>query len=214
VRRTGSTSALALAALLASGCGASAFHMRAARGSVAIGQAPEGRAQVVFLLPGRARDVVSIVDQRGTYYGQVRSETALVRDVAPGRYRFYAIRERNGFAVDVPYLAAGQTAYVGGIDPLLTSFVWRSMSGCDEVAVQARAALPTLTRVEPDPAVSLETVLAELGDIPRRTGEADRDLDAMNQLQRALRTVDAPSLTGACNGPMPTPASTGEGVAP
>lgn len=191
------TSALltsALCATLLTGCGAGAFHMRAARDSVTIGRPPEGRAQVVFFMPERARDVAAIVDQRGTYYGQIRGETVLVRDVPAGRYRFYAIRERNGFAVDVPYLAAGQTAYVGGIDPLLTSFVWRSMSGCDAAAVEARAALPTLARIEPDPDVALDTVLTEIGDIPRRTGEADRDFDQMAEEQRALRTVDAASL--------------------
>ncbi|MBX7196879.1 MAG: hypothetical protein K1X94_32815 [Sandaracinaceae bacterium] len=183
------------------GCGAGAFHMRAARDAVTIGQPPEGRAQIVFFMPGRSREVAGLVDQRGTYYGQIRAETVLVRDVPPGRYRFYAIRERNGYAVDVPLLAAGQTAYIGGVDPLITSFVWRSMSGCDAEAIEARRSLSTLARMEPDPDVPLETILRELGDIPRRTGEADRDLDAMSGAHRALHTVDAESLArgGDCD---------------
>ena len=199
--------------LLATGCGAGAFHMRAARDAVTIGRPAEGRAQVVFFMPEEARDVAAIVDQRGTYYGQVRGEMALVREVPPGRYRFYAIRQRNGFAVEVPYLAAGQTAYVGGVDPLLTSFVWRSMSGCDEVATRGRAALPTLARMEPDPDVALDTVLAEIGDIPRRTGEADRELEQMAEVQRALRTVDTASLergTDCSGGASPEPAASAE----
>jgi hypothetical protein len=200
-----------LGAALLAGCGTGPFHMRAARDAVTIGRPPEGRAQVVFFMPERVRDVAAIVDQRGTYYGQIRGETVLVRDVPAGRYRFYAIRDRNGFAVDVPYLVAGQTAYVGGIDPLLTSFVWRSMSGCDEAAVTARAALPALARIEPDPDIALDTVLTEIGDIPRRTGEADRDFDQMTEQQRTLRTVDAASLE---RGPSCTSGATAGGSEP
>lgn len=181
-------------ALAAAGCGGAGFHMRAATTPASFGSPPEGRAQVVFVIPERSRDVVSIVDQRGSYYGQLRGETVLVRDVAPGSYRFYAIRSANGYVVDVPLIAAGQTAYVGGADPVFTSFVWRSVSGCDETSVAARAALPTLARIEPDPAVSIDTVLAQLGDIPRRVAEADRDLAAMSERERALRTIDATVL--------------------
>jgi hypothetical protein len=191
---------LGLLAALGAGCGGVGFHMRAATTRVSIGTPPEGRAQIVFAIPGRSRDVLGIVDQRGTYYGQLRGETVLVRDVAPGRYRFYAIRSANGYVVDVPLVAAGQTVYVGGIDPVFTSFVWRSFTGCDEVAREGRAALPSLARLEPDPAVSIDTVLGQLGDIPRRVAEADRDLEAMPADQRALRTVDAASLEGRCGG--------------
>lgn len=187
----------ALLAVLAGGCGGAGFHMRAATDAITFGAPPEGRAQVVFVVPGRSRDVVSIVDQRGTYYGQLRGQTVLVRDVAPGRYRFYAIRSVNGYVVDVPSIAAGQTAYIGGVDPVFTSFVWRSMTGCDDASRQARAALASLARIEPDPAVSHDTILAQLGDIPRRTGEADRDLDAMSESDRMLHTVDAASLERA-----------------
>lgn len=198
--------ALAACAMTLLGCASrGAYHMRAARTAVSIGRAPEGQAQVVFAIPGRSREVVSIVDQRGTYYGQLRAETALVIDVPPGRYRFYAIRERNGYAVDVPALAAGRTAYIAGIDPLLTGFVWRSISGCDATAREARAGLERLALMEPDPSVPHATVIAEIGDIPRRTGEADSDLVAMSTEHRALRTVDAESLAhgGRCDGTAP-----------
>jgi hypothetical protein len=207
-RRSERTSGLGVRVLLvgllagvAAGCGGVGFHMRAATTPASFGTPPEGRAQVVFFVPGPSREAVGIVDQRGTYYGQVRGETVVVRDVAPGRYRFYAIRSANGYAVDVPFVEAGQTAYVGGVDPVFTSYVWRSFSGCDAEAVEARAALGRLARVEPDPAVPLATVLAQLGDIPRRVAEADRDLDAMSPAQRALRTIDAETLArrGRCD---------------
>lgn len=206
-----SSSALALI-----GCGGGAFHMRAARDAVTVGTPPDGRAQVVFAIPARSRGVVNIVDQRGTYYGQLRAESSLVIDVPAGRYRFYAIRDRNGYAVDVPLLQAGQTAYVGGVDPLLGSFVWRSFTGCDVAAVEARTALATSARLEPDPAVSQDTVIAEIGDIPRRTGEADRDLDAMNAEDRALRTVGADDLGrgGRCDASAPPPTTSGDEAPP
>ncbi|GAB4196138.1 MAG: hypothetical protein OHK0013_03070 [Sandaracinaceae bacterium] len=190
------------------GCGGVGFHMRAATTPASFGTPPEGRAQVVFVMHGRSRDVVGIVDQRGTYYGQLRGETVLVRDVAPGRYRFYAIRSTNGYVVDVPHVEAGQTVYLGGVDPVFTSFVWRSFSGCDAEAVAARGALSRLARVEPDPSVPIVTVLAQLGDIPRRVAEADRDFDAMRPEQRALRTVDAEALArgGRCDGTQVEPA--------
>lgn len=193
---------LAVGLALATGCGGAPFHMRAATTAPSFGEPPEGRAQVVFLMPGRSRDVVTVVDQRGTYYGQLREGTVLVRDVPPGRYRFYAIRDRNGWAVEIPRIEAGQTAYLGGYDPLLTSFVWRSYSGCDEDARQARAALPRLARVEPDPAVPVRTVLARVDDLPRRTDDADRDFAAMTPAQRALRTIDPDTLelAGRCDG--------------
>ncbi len=199
------------------GCGGGgAFHMRAAQGAATIGTPPEGRAQVVFTIPERSRDVVSIVDQRGTYYGQLRAETSFVVDVPPGRYRFYAIRDRNGYAVDVPLLQAGEVAYVGGVDPLITGFVWRSFTGCDVESTRARAALSTVARMEPDPAVSQATVIAEIDDIPRRTGDADRQLDAMNAQDRALRTVGADDLArhGRCDGSAPASTSGDEAPPP
>ncbi len=196
-------------ALAATGCGGAGFHMRAATTPASFGSPPEGRAQLVLVIPGRSRDVVSVVDQRGSYYGQLRGETVLVRDIAPGSYRFYAIRSANSYVVDVPLIAAGQTAYVGGADPVFTSFVWRSLEGCDETSVEARAALPTLARIEPDPAVSIDTVLAQLGDIPRRVAEADRDLAAMTERERALRTIDAAALEagGRCERVTEAPAA-------
>ena len=202
-------SSLVLAAASIGCGGGGAFHMRAAQGAATIGTPPEGRAQVVFTIPERSRDVVSIVDQRGTYYGQLRAETSFVVDVAPGRYRFYAIRDRNGYAVDVPLLEAGQVAYVGGIDPLITGFVWRSFTGCDVDATRARSALSSVARMEPDPAVSSSTAIAEIDDLPRRTGEADRQLDAMNAADRALRTVGADDLArgGRCDGSAPSTTS-------
>lgn len=210
-----------LAALMLAGAGlgcggGGAFHMRAAQGAATIGAPGDGRAQVVFLMPERSRDVVSIVDQRGTYYGQLRAETSFVVDVPPGRYRFYAIRDRNGYAVDVPLLQAGQTAYVGGVDPLITGFVWRSFTGCDVESTRARAALSNVARMEPDPAVSQSTVITEIGDIPRRTGDADRELDAMNAENRALRTVGADDLArgGRCDASAPSTTSGDEAPPP
>jgi len=214
--RSSACLALVLAVALSSGCGGAGFHMRAATDAVSFGAPPEGRAQIVFVVPGRSRDVLSIVDQRGTYYGQLRGETVLVRDVPPGRYRFYAIRSVNGYAVDIPAIAAGQTAYVGGVDPVFTSFVWRSMTGCDAASREARAALSSLARIEPDPAVSRDTILGQLGDIPRRTGEADRDLDAMSADERALRTIDAASLerAGSCDAAAPSESPTSTSAEP
>lgn len=174
--------------------------MRSAQTLLPVGAPAEGRAQVVFLMPERSRGVVGVVDQRGTFYGELDSETAFVVDVEPGRYRFYAIRDRNAYAVDVPRLEAGQTAYVGGEDPRFTSFAFRSYSGCDAASVAARRSLDRLRRVERDPSVPERDVIASLGDVPRRIDEADRDLAAMTPAHRALRTVDAEQLASSCDG--------------
>ncbi len=206
---------LALIALvaLAAGCAtAGTLHMRAARALPALDAPPAGRARVVFAMPGRSRGVVGIVDQRGTFYGELDSESAFAVEVEPGAYRFYAIRDRNGAAVDVPRLEAGQTAYVEGVDPRFTSFVFRSLTGCDEAARAARRGLDRLRWLEPDPSASHEAVIASLGDIPRRIDEADRDLRAMTPAERRLRTVDPESLAAvaACDGGASGPATSSE----
>jgi hypothetical protein len=71
------------------------------------------------------------------------------------------------------------------------------MQGCDEVAQAARTALPTLTQVEPDPAVTVETVFAEVGDVPRYTAEGDRNLESAPTATRALHTIATEELVSA-----------------
>ena len=185
------------AAAVLIGCTTSAFHMRTSTTPVSLGTPAEGRAQVVFFVSGRVRDTVTLVDHRGTYYGQLRENSVVVRDVAPGRYRFYGLWRGHGEAIEIPNLAAGQTAYVGGHDTLMGGFDFRSMQGCDEVAQAARTALPQLTRIEPDPAVTVETIFGEIGDVPRYTAEGDRSLESAPAARRALHTIAAEELVSA-----------------
>ena len=191
------TTSLLGAGMILVGCATSAFHMRTSTTPASIGTPAEGRAQVVFFVRGRVRDTVTLVDHRGTYYGQLRENSVVVRDVPPGRYRFYGLWRGHGEAVEIPNLAAGQTAYVGGNDTLMGGFDFRSMQGCDAVAQAARTALPTLTHVEPDPAVTVETVFAEVGDVPRYTAEGDRNLESAPTATRVLHTIAAEELVSA-----------------
>ena len=199
VRRAVHRRALSLvgAAIVLVGCATSAFHMRPSTNPVSIGAPAEGRAQVVFFVSGRVRDTVTLVDHRGTYYGQLRENSVVVRDVAPGRYRFYGLWRGHGEAVEIPMLAAGQTAYVGGSDTLMGGFDFRSMQGCDEVARTGRTALPQLTFVEPDPAVTVETIFGEIGNVPRYTAEGDRHLESAPESRRVLHTITAEELVSA-----------------
>ncbi|MDW8245019.1 MAG: hypothetical protein RMJ84_00435 [Sandaracinaceae bacterium] len=150
---------------------------------------PSGKARVFFLAEGDLRGPVHVFDQRGTYYGAIGSGQVLVCDLEPGRYRFYAIRERNGYAVEVPSISQGQVAYIGAADPLFGSLEWRSLNGCDERSKRARQAALRLTRVEKNERAE-EVALQELGDVPRRIAEADRDLEQLPPNQRKLRLVE------------------------
>lgn len=176
---------VSLSLLLSSACGGAAYHMRASTG--ASPPAPvEGRAVVVFAMPADGRDVVTIVDEYGAILGQLRGHSWFARDVAPGDHRFYAFAGSSAYLVRATQLEAGSVYYAEMIDPVLGSirFVAR---GCVASTLGAAA------RAELDPAVDDATLRAQVGNIPQRSLEADRELARMSEADQAART-----LSGTC----------------
>jgi len=175
---------LVLALGLALGaCGGGAFFMRPSRD--ALGAPAAGHARVIFVMP-EGRTVVTLLDAFGAYLGQLRGGHYLSRDVAPGAYRFYAVRNVSGHVVHAVPLVAGETSYVLVEDPLLASFRLRAAS-CEEAG---EALLTGLTRVEPDPEASEPEIRRLIGDEPMRMHEADQRWERLSDAERALRTVE------------------------
>jgi hypothetical protein len=171
------------AALLLGACGGGVFHMRPSTGP--LGAPAAGHARVVFVME-EGRTVVTLLDAFGAYLGQLRGGHYLSRDVAPGAYRFYAVRNVSGHVVHTAPLEAGQIYYVLVEDPLLAGFRLRAAS-CDEAG---EALLAGLVRVEPDPGASEAEIRRLIGDEPMRMHEADQRWERLTEAERALRTVE------------------------
>jgi hypothetical protein len=119
-------------------CGGGAFFMRPSPDAPSAPAA--GHARVIFVMP-EGRTVVTLLDAFGSYLGQLRGGHYLSHDVAPGAYRFYAVRNVSGHVVHTAALVAGETYYVVLEDPLLAGFRLRAAT-CDE----AREARPIQVR--------------------------------------------------------------------
>jgi|GEM_PF-3560295 len=170
---------------LSSACGGTRFHMRPAP-SAALETPSEGHALVVFAMP-QGRTVITILDQYGVYFGQLRGGTFFAREVDPGVHRFYAVRNVSGHVVHTEALEAGRTYFVLAEDPFAAAFRLRPL-GCDD---DGAAAIAALSRVEPDPAVSESSIRDAIGDEPMRMHEADQRwerLTAAEQVQVTLPT--------------------------
>jgi hypothetical protein len=152
------------------------------------------------------RTVVTLLDAFGSYLGQLRGGHYLSHDVAPGAYRFYAVRNVSGHVVHTAALVAGETYYVVLEDPLLAGFRLRAAT-CDEAR---EALLVGLVRVAPDPSASEAEIRRLIGDEPMRMHEADQRWERLPEGERARRTVErcAPPPGAATEGPAP------EGPAP
>lgn len=170
--------------LLLGACGGAPFHMRAAS-SEELPTPAEGSALVVFVMPESGRTPLTIFDELGVYFGQLRGRTWTAREVTPGDHRFYVVRNVSGYVVHAEDLVAGRTYYVVAEDPLVASFRWRALR-CDEdgEALRARA-----SHVEPDPSVPEETVRRAVGDEPMRMHEADQRFDALTAGESEARTL-------------------------
>lgn len=166
-------------------CGGAYYGMRAAT-SDDPPAAVEGQALVVFVMPTSGRDTVSVVDELGVYYGQLRGHAWFAHAVTPGDHRFYALEGSAASVVHATALEAGRIYFVRMEDPVfgVSRFV---AAGCDA------AALADTHRTEVDPAASEAAVRRQLGNIPQRTLEADGHFDRMSGEDRTART-----LVGAC----------------
>jgi hypothetical protein len=172
-------------ALVLSGCGGAAYHMRTSR---ADSPPPpvEGSAVVVLAMPGDGRDVVTISDENGALLGELRGHTWFATTTTPGDHRFYAFSGSSAYLVRASALEAGRVYYVEMVDPLMGSSRFLAR-GC--VAATLGAAHP----VERDPAFTEEALRRQVGNIPQRMLEADRELARMSEADQAART-----LSGTC----------------
>ena len=175
----------ALLLLATSACGGAAYHMRPST-DVSPPASVDGQAVVVFAMPGDGRDVVTIADEFGVLLGQLRGHTWFARQVPPGDHRFYAFVGSSAYAVRGAELEAGRVYYVEMVDPPLGTIRFLAR-GC------AEATLGTAAPRELDPTISDATLRAQVGNIPQRSLEGDRELARMSAADQAART-----LSGSC----------------
>lgn len=169
--------------VLLSACGGARFHMRPAA-SAALETPSEGHALVVFAMP-QGRTVITILDQYGVYFGQLRGGNFFAREVDPGVHRFYAVRNVSGYVVHTEALEAGRTYYVIAEDPFAAPFRLSPL-GCDD---DGAAAIAALSRVEPDPNVSESAIRDAIGDEPMRMHEADQRWARLTGDEQARATL-------------------------
>lgn len=181
-------------ALALAGCGGPRLLMRDAN-SREIAPPSEGRARIVFALPEAYRDVVSFVDDRGQYLGQLGSRTYFQVEVRPGPRRFYALVGASEHTVRGT-LEPGRTYWVlaeTGFARPFRLFAWAPECGEDPMA-----RLAGVRAVEPDPQADPGGLLArQLGDLPQRILEADAEFEAMSEADRMLRTLRPACTTSA-----------------
>jgi hypothetical protein len=198
--------------VLTSACGGARFHMRPAA-SAALQAPSEGHALVVFAMP-QGRTVITVLDQYGVYFGQLRGGSFFTREVDPGLHRFYAVRNVSGHVVHTEALEAGRTYYVLAEDPFAAPFRLRPL-GCDE---DGAAAIAALSRVEPDPSVSESSIRDAIGDEPMRMHEADQRWVRLTSDEQARATLAScaaavrslpTSETGVASEPAETVPATG-----
>jgi hypothetical protein len=186
--RLGAALSVALGLGLAACGGGSTYAMRRSA-TDAPPVTTEGHATVVFVMTTEGRDTVSLVDDLGSYLGQLRGHAWFAAEVAPGDHRFYALEGSSASVVRATALEAGRVYFVRMEDPVfgLSRFV---SAGCDA------SVLAGSHRTEADPAASQTSVQRQLGNVPQRALEADGRFDRMSGEDRTART-----LLGACGEP-------------
>lgn len=199
--------ALGVGALLAA-CGGPRLLVRGAR-SAEIAAPPPERAQIVLAMPGSDRDVVTIVDERGRYLGQLGSRTWSRVEVEPGARRLYALVGASAYVVGGT-VEGGRTYWAIVETPFARPMRWVAAAPtCEE----GRARIGPLRAVEPDPDADRTALERQLGDVPQRILEADRELEAMTTEQRAQRALRASSCE-AWTSAQPSGASPPESTPP
>ncbi|UJR78666.1 hypothetical protein [Sandaracinus amylolyticus] len=196
--------ALTFAVLLAA-CGGARPLVRDAS-SREIAAPSEGRARVVLALPGAYRDVISVVDERGQYVGQLAQRTFTTLEVEPGTRRFYALVGASAYVVGGT-VEAGRTYWVvaetAGFGRPLRWMAWAPT--CSE---DPTARLSGVRAVEPDPDADRAALDRALGNVPQRILEADRELERMPEAQRAERVLQPACVPGAETAPPAAPEPT------
>lgn len=187
---------LVISALTA--CGAPRLLMRSAS-SREIPPPDEGRARVVLAVPGNFRDVLSVVDEHGQYLGQLGAHTYFTVSVAPGNRRFYALVGSSSYVVGGT-VEAGRTYWIVGEDALTRPFRW--FSSPPECGADPLGRVTGARAIEPDPQADPGGMLArQLGNVPQRILEADQELQAMPESERAPRTLSAPACDAGGQAP-------------
>jgi hypothetical protein len=152
-----------------------------------------GRARIVLAAPFDYRDVIGIVDERGRYLGQLGGRTYTSIEVDPGIRRFYALTDADAYVVGGA-VEEGRTYFVLAETGLARPFRWLAwVPSCEEREERLRRA----RAVEPDPAAERSAIVRQLGDVPARLQEADRELAAMSERERARRVLQEAPACGA-----------------
>lgn len=172
-------------ALVLAACGGPALAMRDAS-SPELAAPSAGRARIVLAAPDAFRDVISVVDERGRYLGQLGGRTFTTLEVEPGIRRFYALVGANAYVVGGT-VEAGRTYWVVAETPFARSLRWVAWSpGCGGEAAER---LRGLRALEPDPAADRAAIERRLGNVPQRIMEADQDLARMSEAHRDARVL-------------------------
>lgn len=176
---------IAVWAMVVAGCGGPRLLVRDA--SVRDVEPPlEGRARVVFAVPGSLRDVIGIVDERGRPIGQLGGRTFMSIDAEPGNRRFYALVDASAWVVEGT-VEPNRTYWVVAEAGLGRPFRW--VAWVPDCEADPRTRLRGVRAVEPDPDADPEIVRRQLGNIPQRILEADEELDEMSRVEREAHTL-------------------------
>ncbi len=146
----------------------------------------DGHARIVFAVPGSLRDVVSIVDERGNYVGQLGGRTWMTIEVEPGSHRYYAFIDASAW-VALGTIEPNRTYWVLAETGLGRSFRW--VAWAPECHDDVNARIAGARAVEPDPHADPALLRRQLGNVPQRILEADRELDEMSRVERDARTM-------------------------
>ena len=178
--------ALVIVGMLAlAACGGPAIAMRDASSSE-LSAPGEGRARIVLAAPDAFRDVISVVDERGQYVGQLGGRTWTTLEVEPGEHEYYALVGANAYVVGGT-VEAGRTYWVVAETPFARSLRWIAWSpGCGP---EASERVSGARAVEVDPAADRAAIERRLGNVPQRILEADQDLARMSEAYRAERVL-------------------------
>lgn len=202
---------LGILAASAGACGGPRLLMRSAS-SREIPAPEEGRARVVLALPGASRDVISVLDERGQYLGQLGARTYFTVNVAPGARRFYALADASAYVVGGD-LQPGHTYFVVAETSFGRPLRW--VAWTPECGADPMTRLTDSRAIEPDPQADPGGMLArQLGNVPQRILEADQELSEMDEGERALRVLHTIVCEQAAGAESETGLGPGSGTGP
>ena len=196
-------------ALLFTTCGGGPYSMRTVMPAAPLGPASADSAQIVFACDTDDH-VVSFVDEDGRFLGQVRERSWMAVNVEPGDHRFIALVDASAVRIDA-HVEAGRTYFVLAERLFARGFQLRAIKRGSERWI-LRSRYLGHEHVEIDPEHDAQILRTQLGDVPQRILEGDREWERLTDTERRARTLDI--TDGVIGDPMGESGGPGEVVVP